>query len=216
MIPQPTLAVLREKVAVFAALPRPDQSFADFRRRTGDAPDLSREDHRSALLDRLNRWGCRIRRPRVGESRPFDRSVQRWWTAWQAALPPISRALSELSDDEVTRLSEAFPDLADSEVAHRSDGRVRTLGPTASAKTLYALRPRAVMPWDAAIGGALHGGRGAGQFAEHLRLGRSWARALLDEAGEAEDTLVTRIGRPGLSLAKVLDEYCYVVGTLRR
>ncbi len=92
-----------------------------------------------------------------------------------------------------------------------SAGRtVRSLGPTAAAKTLYALRPEAIMAWDAAIAERLHGIRDAAAFTRHLLLGRDWARAVLDETGAAEATLPGLVGRPEVPLSKILDEYLYV------
>ncbi|MFE2152842.1 hypothetical protein ACFXAO_22715 [Streptomyces lavendulae] len=66
------------------------------------------------------------------------------------------------------------------------------------------------MPWDAAIATRLHGARDAAAFDRHLRTGRAWARAALAESGLDEEELTARLGRPGLPLAKVLDEYLYV------
>jgi hypothetical protein len=57
---------------------------------------------------------------------------------------------------------------------------------------------------------ALHGARDGNAFARHQRLGREWAMALLDETGLAEPQLAVAAGRPGASLAKLIDEYCYV------
>ncbi|MGE7391623.1 hypothetical protein ACQKM2_39745 [Streptomyces sp. NPDC004126] len=56
----------------------------------------------------------------------------------------------------------------------------------------------------------LHGARDERAFGRHLRTGRAWARAALAESGLDEDALTAALGRPGLPLAKVLDEYLYV------
>ncbi len=88
------------------------------------------------------------------------------------------------------------------------------MGPTAAAKALYALRPRAVMPWDLMIAERLHGGRDAVAFTAHLRLGRDWARQLLRDTGWDEPRLAAELGQPGASLARLLDQYCYVRFTL--
>jgi hypothetical protein len=86
----------------------------------------------------------------------------------------------------------------------------RTLSSTAAAKALFALRPRTVMPWDAAIALALHGARDGDAFARHQALGRGWADALLADTRLTEPRLAAAAGRPGASLAKLLDEYCYM------
>jgi hypothetical protein len=88
------------------------------------------------------------------------------------------------------------------------------MGATASAKALYALKPRAVMPWDVAIARRLHGGRDATAFMAHLWLGRDWARQLLRESGRDEAALVAELGQPGATVARLLDQYCYIRFTL--
>ena len=47
-----------------------------------------------------------------------------------------------------------------------------------------------------------------------MPLGRGWARAVLAESGLAAAELPAALGRPAVSLAKVLDEYLYVTVTL--
>jgi hypothetical protein len=132
--------------------------------------------------------------------------VEAWWDAWGRALP--DGVLAELTDAQVGTVADAYAALAGIAVAPPPRGR--TLGPTAAAKALFALRPRTVMPWDAAIAVRLHGARDRDAFDRHLRLGRKWAVALLAESGLDEAGLSVAIGRPGMPLAKVLDEYCYV------
>lgn len=106
-------------------------------------------------------------------------------------------------------------DLASLAQVRVSGGRAaRTLGPTAASKLLYALRPAVIMPWDAAIATRMYGVRDGAAFGRHLRLGRAWARTIIAETGADETTLPELIGRPGISLAKILDEHLYVTITL--
>jgi hypothetical protein len=181
---------------------------------TGDEIDLALVNHRRALHRWLNAWGCRIRYPRPGEPDLFDAGVAAWWRRRNADLVAVSVSLSELDDDQIARLGAAFEDLSAMPIARSAAGIERTMGATASAKALYALRPRAVMPWDLAIAGRLHGGRNVVAFVAHLRLGREWARQLLRETGWDEATLAAELGQPGASLARLLDQYCYVRFTL--
>ena len=90
------------------------------------------------------------------------------------------------------------------------------MGPTAAAKCLYSLRPHSVMPWDLRIAQRLHGGRDRDAFTAHLRLGRRWAQDLLTTSGHDETVLLTGLDRSGATLAKVLDEYCYLRYTVGR
>ncbi len=202
---QPQLVDLRRTAAVFNGFTGVDKSWTRLLADTAPAIDLSFAEHRTLLLRWLNSWGCRIRYPRPGEPAPFDSAVSVWWQAHGPTLPQVS--LAALTDRDVEVLAEAYGSLTAVTVSDR-----RTLGATAAAKALYALRPEAVMPWDAAIATRLHGTRTATAFAAHLRLGREWAQAVLTEAGPAPVSEL--VDRPGISLAKILDEYLYVSITM--
>ena len=191
-----------------------DQSSAALRRATGPELDLSRAAHRRALHQWLNAWGCRIRTVSTGETDPFDEAIVKWWKGERRSLRAIDVPLVQLSDEHLRTLGAAYAGLSVAIVAFDKNGKARSMGPTAAAKALYALKPGAVMPWDQAIAVQLHGARDATAFTNHLALGRSWAKSLLAESGLDEVQLVTELGRPGATLAKVLDEYCYVRYTL--
>jgi hypothetical protein len=206
----PSLADLHWTALVFNGFAGVDTTWLRLAETTKPAVDLSRADHRALLLRWLNSWGCRIRYPRDGEPAPFDTSISAWWSSWRSALPSVS--LAQLSDGDIDTVAAAYAALAAVEV---SAGRTRrTLGPTAAAKALYALRPQAIMPWDAAIAAWLHGSRDGPAFGWHLRLGRAWAAAIIAESGGDEDAVPGLVGRPAMSLAKILDEYLYVTITM--
>jgi len=202
----PTLDDLRDACARFAALGQVDRATHELLAATGGHVDLDLALHRDALLAWLNAWGCRIRTPRLGEPTPFQDSIATWWEEWRDALP--TRPLERLSDADIVCLGTAHASLAALRVT--AGLRPRTLSSTAAAKALFALRPHTVMPWDAAIARALHGARDGEAFARHQALGRGWACALLTETGLTEPRLAAAVGRPEMSLAKLLDEYCYV------
>lgn len=180
----PTLPDLRHAAGVFAD--------------STDAPafDLSRADDRDAALTWLNSWKCRIPRTPL-----FGEAIARWWTATR--LPALP-SLAEASDADIAAVSLAFGQLSEIDLGRRR------IGSTAAAKLLYALRPKGIMPWDAAIATQLHGARDAAAFAAHQRLGRRWARALLTSTGLNETDLAVHLGRPGVSLAKMLDEHAFL------
>ncbi|MFD7784449.1 MmcQ/YjbR family DNA-binding protein [Streptomyces nojiriensis] len=202
--PAPSLAELRSSAEVFNGFAGVDRSWQALREETGGALDLSLAAHRSALHRWLNSWGCRIRYPREGEPDTFGAGLAAWWGRHTLAHAPLAR----LTPREISRFAAAYEELAALPIGRRS------LGPTAAAKALYALRPDSVMPWDAAIAQRLHGVRDGAAFARHLELGRSWARAVLEQGGgRGEASLCAEIGRPGVSLAKILDEHLYVTIT---
>jgi hypothetical protein len=212
----PTVDAVRSGVRVFSESPLPDRSYEVLRAATGRQIDLARPDHRHALHRWLNAWGCRIRVARAGEADPFDVAIESWWERDGGALRAIRKPLAELTDRDLQRLGATFDSLNVSIVAFDKNGKSRSLGPTAAAKALYALRPRSVMPWDLAIASQLHGARDGAAFTNHLVLGRQWANSLLQESGLDETDLVAALGRPGSTLARVLDEYCFVRYTLGR
>jgi hypothetical protein len=206
----PNLAELHRAATVFNGFANADTTWLRLAETTKPAINLGRAAHRTLLLRWLNSWGCRIRYPRDGEPAPFDAGIARWWRKWRSVLPSVS--IGELSDSDIDAVADAYAELAAVEV---SAGRIRrTLGPTAAAKALYALRPQAIMPWDAAIATQLHGARDGAAFARHLRLGREWALAVIAEAGGDENAVSEIVGRPAMPLAKILDEYLYVTITM--
>jgi hypothetical protein len=206
----PELDTLRETALLFKGFTNVDKTWLQLLADTKPAIDLSLPDHRTMLLRWLNSWGCRIRYPRPGEPAPFDSGMLNWWESWSAVLPDVS--LVSLTDESIDAVASAYTELAALPVAN---GKVRrTLGPTAAAKALYAMRPNAIMPWDAAIAARLHGGRDGAAFGRHLRLGREWAAKVIAEAG-GEEAVAEIVGRPGIPLAKILDEYLYVTITMR-
>ncbi|WP_329581292.1 MmcQ/YjbR family DNA-binding protein [Kitasatospora sp. NBC_01250] len=204
--PGPALAELRFAAGVFAGLGAVDAGWERWAAVVAAAPDLARPEHRAALHRWLNSWGCRIRYPREGEPDLFSAALKGWWAAHGAELPDASLAV--LTEGQLDALAAAYAELAALRVSPS-----RTLGPTAAAKALYALRPAAVMPWDAAIAQRLHGSRDGAAFRRHLACGRRWARAVIAESGLDEGELPRELGRPAVSLAKVLDDYLYVTIT---
>jgi hypothetical protein len=205
-LPDPTPERLAHSIAVFNGYANVDRSWHEFVDRTAPGVDLGRPDHRRLMRRWLNSWGCRIRYPRDGEPDLFDEGTAAWWAGFGAALP--GGLLRLATDDDLTALGDAYAALAATPA-----GPTRTLGPTAAAKALYALRPETVMPWDAAIAVALHGARDGAAFTRHLSLGRDWAEALAAQTGIDDAALPAFLGRPGVSLAKILDEYTYVLIT---
>ncbi|MFE5808136.1 MmcQ/YjbR family DNA-binding protein [Streptomyces sp. NPDC056491] len=202
--PAPSLDELRAAAEVFNGFAGVDRSWHALREETGRALDLSLAAHRTALHRWLNSWGCRIRYPREGETDTFGAGLAAWGERHTLAHTPLAR----LTPREVSRFAAAYEELAALPIGRRS------LGPTAASKALYALRPDSVMPWDAAIAQRLHGVRDGAAFARHLELGRAWARAALEEGGGLREAdLCAGIGRPEVSLAKILDEYLYITIT---
>lgn len=205
---KPDLETLRAAVLDFGGYAQPDRSWEALALATAPAVDLALPAHRAAAHVWLNAWGCRIRKRRDGEPDVFGQGIAAWWDRWHGTLPAVDTWMADLTDEQIDAMVDCFADLVATRVAP-----TRSLGPTAASKLLFALRPNTFMPWDEMIALRLHGGRDAVAYAGHQRLGREWARELLAEAGSDEAALAARLGRPGRSLAKMIDEYCYLVFT---
>ncbi|MFD5662521.1 MmcQ/YjbR family DNA-binding protein [Streptomyces hirsutus] len=203
------LAQLRASAEVFAAYPGVDRTWLELRALTAPGLDPADPAHRTALHRWLNSWGCRLPYPREGEPYVLGEAL----AAWAVVHPLPDTPLADLTDLGIDALATAYDALA--RLPAKSPPRPRTLGPTAAAKALYALRPHTVMPWDAAIAVELYGARDGAAFARHLRTGRAWARLVLAESGLSADTLAAGLGRPAVTLPKVLDEHLYVTITRR-
>jgi hypothetical protein len=209
--PPPSIARLQHAVDEFGAYLGPEKSWLAFTTATAPAVDFTRAAHRKAAHAWLNAWTCRIRYPRPGEPDVFGVGLSAWWRQWRTSLPPLDVSVSELTDEQVEAAGASFAALAVSPAAQTKT--MRAFGPTAASKLLYALRPKALLPWDEMIATTLHGARDSEAYVAHLRLARAWAQTLLTESGLDEDALCVRLGRPGRTLAKLLDEYCYIVYT---
>jgi hypothetical protein len=107
------------------------QKFCD---RIGTRPNLENDDHSEALLNWLNKWGCRI-----------DNSL----------FVSLKLQMAKLVYDQALKL----PDLTiltdqDFEMLERVYGEIcaiKGLGSTAASKILFAMYPTAAIPWDAPI-----------------------------------------------------------------
>jgi hypothetical protein len=88
-----------------------------------------------------------------------------------------------------------------------------TFGPTGAAKTLFALRPNAIPPWDEPIRCSVRATGDMGSFRVYLTNIARQVRSLADEAGVAVESLPMLVDRPESSPPKLIDEYNWIVVT---
>lgn len=105
----------------------------------GSNPDLASQAQQDGLLRFLNDWRCRIPEKNFGVLK--DR-LREW--ARQAWLPEASKEVLSLDGPERAQIGNSYEALL-----HLGAGL--NFQDTAAAKTLHALRPRALPIWDAAI-----------------------------------------------------------------
>jgi hypothetical protein len=194
--------------------PRYDQTVRRFLDEVDGTVDLRQAGHVAGLRRWLNAWGCRIAYPDEFAD-PFAETIADWWPRWQGRFPTDGVELADLSDADLSAFAGAFAELAAGPAAVNRRGTVRRFGPTAASKAIWVLRPAAVAPWDYRIAATTTGGRrDAGGYEEHQRVLRRWARSL--RAGHPGVDIPEAVGRPDSTVARVLDEWCYLSFTRGR
>lgn len=201
------LAELEPYLRAYEAITGYDRALEELWAATDGSVNPGDPRHRESLIGWLRRWGCRHLR-RQDDARTSEAMLD-WWQGCRARLPLPGRSLVDLSEDELEAVGDAFEDLAARVAASRSgrrgDGPV-TFGPTAAAKTLFALRPATCIPWDAPI----RAGLGAGAtYVVFLASSAEALRGLSARVGFPVDELPRELGRPGSSPAKLVDEYLW-------
>jgi hypothetical protein len=107
----------------------------------------------------------------------------------------------------------AFGQLADAVagVRHRTNGDSQvSFGPTAAAKTMYALRPNACAPWDGPIRYRLGLWENDAAYQSYLHLVARALIAMAERARVAVEELPTLVARPESSPPKLIDEYLWM------
>lgn len=198
-----------------------DYSYWQFRRDTQPSLDLDLLAHRQALLTWLFDWKCRQFRPLHWPL--ASEQIHAWHEEWSASLPGPKCDLLQLSNRELADLSPAYDALRNRTASYRVRAgqrqRVR-VGPAGSAMILFALRPRATLPWNEAIRNHFGYRKGsAAQYREFLRQAQVTLADLAEQCiaqGFALAELPQRIERPHSSLPKLLDEYHWVTVPRRK
>ena len=184
------------------------------------AVDLATEKHRSALLTFLNAWGCR------GLATDWhwlaSAGLECWYCRareWLAALEGPPWALDATNSHA---LAEVFDELSTCIAARKTRKHQEllvSLGPTATSKTLFILRPDLFAAWDRPIRDACgYQGDGASyaQFTAdvHAKITESSARC--SEGRPLLEGLPQALGRPEYTtLTQLVGEYYWITLTRR-
>ena len=197
---------------IYSHLSDYDESYVRFLEATSRFPNLSIAKHRQALLKWLNEWGCR--QFALTYHQHASNELLSWYNRYTSKIVPRNRTLLDMTEDELRCAEEAYESLSQRIASYRVvNGRrsAVSFGPTGASKVLFAIRPDAFVPWDISIRD-----RFGVPYGEFLRKARSMLREL-DTACQAHGLRLTdlpnRLERPRSTLAKLIDEYCWITIT---
>jgi hypothetical protein len=212
-----TLCKLAVAGLMFDSLTPYNKSLALFRTATGDSIDLANSEHRNALLKWLNDWGCR----HLSEDQHpvASQSILNWYQTNCATLFNNQKPLWELEKHEIETVAHAYGSLKDKTGARRVRGgkkREIHIGATAASKILFAIRPKAMMPWDDAIRKSSGCDGSPLSYAGYLSMIRDLTfhiDTLCRRRGFQIEDLPEKIGRPNLTVVALINEYAWVTET---
>lgn len=179
------------------------QSLVKLRETIGPTPDLRNRDHACALLEWLNKWGCRITKKAFFA---ISDSLAEWFDEREFA----GGELHKLQDHELKALTDAYEALL----------TIREFGPTAASKALFVLCPDAAIPWDAAIQRKFKLlGNAPEQYRKMLVHSGREAAALIADAARCgisdHRAIPSAVNSQAITLPELLDEYHWVTITRR-
>jgi len=206
------------KIAVtdflFNSLTRYNTSLVTFRQDTDHKLDLASEGHRDLLLVWLNAWGCRhLSKDSHGVA---SRNILEWYQRYRTTLFSDETPLWHLADQEIKAAADAYGSLKNRLGARRprhGNQMKVPIGPTAASKILFALRPKALMPWDDAMRKAYDCDGSPESYGRYQKTMRSIAlhiEKLCKSRGFEIDDLPAKIGRSRSTVVELLNEYIWV------
>ena len=212
-----TLGRMAVAVLLFDSLTPYNASLAIFRSATGDSLDLAIQEHRRVLLKWLNDWGCR--HLSVDQHDIASNSILKWYQADGASLFTNEKPLWDVDDGELEIAARAYGSLKDETGARRVRGgskRKVHIGPTAASKVLFAIRPKALMPWDEAMRTSFDCDGSPESYFEYLIEIRNLTLHIGDlckNKGFQIDDLPHKLGRPNSTVLALVNEYIWVTVT---
>jgi hypothetical protein len=212
-----TLGKIAVADLLFNSLTPYNTSLGNFRSATGDRLDLAIQEHRDALMNWLNDWGCR-HLPK-DQHQVASKSILDWYQRNCATLFSDKTPLWQLEDQEIEAAANAYGSLKDRIGARRSrygnESEVH-IGPTAASKILFAIRPKALMPWDEAMRKSFKYNDSPESYSKYLIEIRNLTLRMMDlcrDKGFQIDDLPRRLGRPNSTVLAIVNEYIWVTET---
>ncbi len=212
-----TLCKLALASTMYDSLTPFNKSLALLNQDTGYSIDLSNHAHRTFLLKWLNDWGCRHLSKDQHED--ASSSILNWYQVNGASLFPNNRPLWDLGDHELEVAANVYGSLKDSTGAWRDHGGRKLevhIGATAASKILFAIRPKALMPWDEAMRTSFKCDGSPTSYSRYLKKIRnltSHIGVLCRNKGFQIDDLPKELGRPNSTVLALVNEYIWVTET---
>jgi len=184
---------------------------------TGGSIDLTNPAHRISLIKWLNDWGCR----HLSEDQHdvASNSILNWYQVDGASLFTNKKPLWDLGDHELEVAAHAYGSLKDKMGARRVRGGRKLevhIGATAASKILFAIRPKALMPWDEAMRISFECDGSPKSYSRYLKKIRnltSHIGVLCRNKGFQIDDLPKQLGRPDSTVLALVNEYIWVTET---
>lgn len=135
---------------LFGCLTNDDKVFHTCIGKHGTLDLLNKKEHLDALIIWLRKWGCRNLHRKGNET--TSTNLKDWFIKHQSTLNSIPTNLLDesivLSKDEIISL---FSSLEEVVAVNKPKNKIIRIGPTASSKILFALRPNYFAIWDSNI-----------------------------------------------------------------
>ena len=209
------LAELAFACHIYAPMTDYDSSYRHFRQKTTPQLDLKNNRHRMALIEWLNGWGCR--QFALAYHDLASEEIHSWYQLFGACLFSPDKSLLDLTSSDLALVEQAYKKLAVRTASMRKrprGGQTKVMiGPTGTAKILFALRPNALVPWDEPIRRHFQLSNSAHAYIKYLQIVRENLEKLdqaCKELGYRLSGLPELLNRPTPSLTKLIDEYFWV------
>jgi len=192
-----------------------DQSYHEFLRSTKPRPDLARREHRDALLRWLRSWF--LLQFAVAYHELASEEILTWYNEQLDNLVPFTRQIWDLGKRDLCCTGDVYESLSGRIACYRHRNGHRfpvRVGPAGTANILFALRPHAFLPWNAAIRDELGYGPDAQSYVSYLGqlkvLLRRDVAPICRHHNLSLTDLPQRLNRPLSSVPKIIDEYLWV------
>ena len=184
---------------------------------TGGSLDLTNPQHRINLLTWLNDWGCR--HLSEDQHNVASNSILKWYQVYGVSLFSNEKSLWDLVEGELEIAACSYGSLKDKMGARRVRGKSEQkvhIGPTAASKVLFAIRPKALMPWDEAMRISFECDGSPESYFKYLITIRNLTLHignLCRNKGFQIDALPQKLGRPNSTVLALINEYIWVTVT---